>query len=229
VNRNLKLHWRRLRNLQSMKLHGVSVNCGSDDVPRAVRSALFKESYEAHECALVKREIGASDKVLEIGTGIGLVSLVATRICGEGNVLSCEANPAMEQLIRKNYALNGWQPNLLMKAVTSDGRDLTFFQDNNILSSSAFERGLESKKMTVQSAAISDLMKSHQPTVILMDVEGSEVELLPECDLDDVKKIIVEMHPHIVGAKKIEALVAQLTAQGFDLADTRHKTYLFKR
>lgn len=125
--------------------------------------------------------------------------------------------------------MNNWTPNLLMKAVTSDGRDLTFFQDSNILSSSAYERELESKQITVASIAIDKLVTAHNPSVLLMDVEGSEVELLPACNMSNVKTIIVEMHPHIVGPETISALSDRVQSQGFTLADTRHKTYLFNR
>ena len=59
----------------------------------------------------------------EIGCGIGLVSLVARKICTEGFVISYEANPQMETLIRKNYALNNLVPNLEMKAVSIDGKN----------------------------------------------------------------------------------------------------------
>jgi FkbM family methyltransferase len=227
--RNLKLHWRRLRDLRVLRLHGVQVRCGPDDVPRSVRSALFKESYEAYECELVKRILRPGDRVLEIGTGIGLVSLVATRLAGEGNVLSCEANPEMEAVIRANYALNGWTPNLRMQAVTADGGPLTFYRNDNILSSSAFDRQIDGHEITVPSVALAEVIAAHRPSVLVMDVEGSEVELLPAADLSGIRAVIVEMHPHIVGPEKIMALVAQMAAQGLQLAETRHKTFLLAR
>lgn len=229
VLRNFKLHWRRLIDQKSITLHGVTVGTAQSDVPRNIRSALFKETYEAYECEMVKARLNTGDKVLEIGTGIGLVSLVASRICGEGNVFSYEANPTMETTIRANYALNNQRPELVMKAVTSDGRDLTFFQDSKVLSSSVYDRGLGSAEITVKSVAIAGLISRHKPTVLLMDVEGAELELLRAPDLAQIRTIIVEMHPHIVGQTEIADLVSALTAQGFKLAETRHKTYLLIR
>ena len=101
---------------------------------------LYQGAYETPECDFVERTVRADDRVLELGAGIGVVGLIATRICGEGNVMSWEANPNLEALIRKNYRLNLWSPNLFMRAVTSDGRDVDFFPNSNLLSSSTVDR-----------------------------------------------------------------------------------------
>ena len=222
------MHWRRLRNVETLTVRSVKVRTARGEIPKAVRSMLFKGTYETHECDLVERMVRPGDRVLEIGTGIGLVSLVATRLCGEGHVSSCEANPDLESVIRENYRLNGWTPDLTMRAVTSDGRDLPFFRSGNVLSSSAIDRGLAGDRIVVESLAINDLIDEHRPSVVIMDVEGSEVEILPAADLSRVRIIIVEMHPHIMGKEKIAILVGDMEARGFQLADTRHKTCLLR-
>jgi len=227
--RNLKLHWRRLRDLKEIELHGVRVKCGKDDVPRSVRSALFKETYEAFECRMALSALRPGDRVLEIGCGIGLVSLLATRVVGEGNVLSCEANRSLEQLIISNYALNGWQPSLVMKPVTADGRDVVFHSNENLVTSSTFERNLPGVAERVESIAIGDVIASHRPNVIIMDVEGAEVELLQEADLKVVELIIVEVHPHIVGEDTIQKLFEVLQVRGFKINEQEHKTYVLSR
>ncbi len=227
--RSLKLHWRRLRDLKVIELHGVRVKCGANQVPRSVRSALFKETYEEFECRMTLSALRPGDRVLEIGCGIGLVSLVATRVVGEENVLSCEANLSLEHLIRSNYALNGWQPSLVMKPVTCDGRDVVFHSNDNIVTSSTFERNLPGVAERVESVAIGDLIASHCPNVIIMDVEGAEFELLQKGDLQGIELIIVEMHPHIVGEGKIQKLCDALLKRGFKITEQEHKTYVLSR
>lgn len=227
--RNLKLRWRRLRDVKEIELHSVRVKCGKDDVPRSVRSALFKETYEEFECRMVLSALRPGDRVLEIGCGIGLVSLLATRVVGEGNVLSCEANRSLEHLIRSNYALNGWQPSLVMKPVTADGRDVVFHNNENLVTSSTFERNLPGVAERVESVAIEDVIASHRPNVIIMDVEGAEAELLQETDLKGIELIIVEMHPHIVGEDKIQKVFDALLVLGFKISKQEHKTYVLSR
>lgn len=226
--RNLKMHWRRLRNVETLTVRGVKVRTARGEIQKTVRSMLFKGTYEAHECDLVERVARPGDRVLEIGTGIGLVSLVATRICGEGRVFSYEANPDLEPVIRGNFRLNGWTPDLTMRAVTSHGRDLPFFRCSNVISSSVVDRNLAGDEIVVESLAIDDLIDERRPSVVVMDVEGGEVDLLSTADLSRVRILIVEMHPHIVGEEKIAMLVGNIEAKGFRLADARHKTCLFQ-
>lgn len=227
--RNLLLHWRRLRNIKEVYIYGVKIRTVRGEIPRTIQSMLYKGVYESHECDLIKRSLQHTDRVLEIGAGIGLVSLVATRICGEGRVLSCEANPEMESIIRENYRLNGWQANLRMCAVTSDGREMMLFRNDNVLSSSAFDRGLAGDEVTVKSCALDDLIDAYDPSFMIMDVEGMEIELLHNSDLSRVRAIVVEMHPHIVGREEIATLVRNVEAKGFEVAEVRHKTYLLTR
>ena len=226
--RNLKMHWRRLLNVKTLTVRGVKVRTAHGEIQKTVRSMLFKGTYEAHECELVERVVRSGDRVLEIGAGIGLVSLVATRFCGEGHVFSYEANPDLESVIRKNYRLNGWTPDLTMRAVTSDGRDLPFFRSSNVVSSSVIDRNLTGDRIVVESLAINDLIDEHRPSIVIMDVEGSEVDLLSTADLSRVRILIVEMHPHIVGKEKVTMLVGDIEARGFRLDDVCHKTCLFQ-
>ena len=227
--RNLILHWRRLRNVEELSIHGVKVSTAQDEIPRSIRTPLFKGTYELEECRLVERSVRRGERVLEIGTGIGLVGLVATRLSGEGNVCACEANPALEHLIRKNYRLNGWRPNLVMRAVTSDGRDIEFFVASNFLSSSAIDRGLSNAPIIARSLPINTLIGEHRPSVIIMDVEGGEVELLPVADLSRVHTIVVEMHPHIVGQRSVQELIAGIIEKKFRTEAVQGTAYLFTR
>jgi FkbM family methyltransferase len=227
--RNVKMFWRRLRNLDTLRIRGVLVGTSKAATPHSVRNALFKGVYEEHECDIVERIVKRGDRILEIGAGIGLVSLLATQLAGEGQVLSCEANPALERLIRANYALNGWKPNLRMGAVAASAGKVSFHQNDNLLSSSRIDRKLAGQTITVESHSINDLLAAHAANIIIMDVEGSETELLASADLSRVESIIVEMHPHIVGQAEIDELLGKLKSDGFVVNDQRHKTFLLQR
>jgi FkbM family methyltransferase len=227
--RAFKLHWRRLLNVQEMTLDGVRVSTAPDTIPRFVRSALFKETYESHERHLARQLLRPGDRVLEIGTGIGVVSLLCAKICGVDNVLSYEANPILETVIRANYGLNGLTPNLRMRAITVEGEPITFFRSDNIVSSSTKDRGRHAEKMTVESDRFDDVLATHRPDVVIMDVEGAEIELLSSASLTGVEHIVVEIHPHITGEDKIIAMLARLKEIGFHEKSQAHKTILLSK
>ena len=229
LRRSLRMHLFRALDKTELNVKGVRIGCGKDDIPKFVRSLLFKGTYEEFECELVEANVRPGDHVLEVGTGIGLVSLLATRLAGVGNVLSYEANPTLEPVITGNYRRNGWQPNLRMKAVTVNGGPIAFYQNDNIVSSSSIDRQLKQTEISVESDPINAVIAEHAPSVLVMDVEGAEIDLLTQADLSGVRAIIVETHPHIVGDASTRALVDHLEANGLEARELRHKTYLFLR
>jgi FkbM family methyltransferase len=229
LQRTLKMAAGRLLNRKQIMLHGVKVSTDPDLIPRRVRNLLFKGTYESAECELVLRHVKPGDRVLELGTGIGLVSLVATSRVGEGMVRSYEANPAMEPLIRANFAMNGWTPDLNMRAVTVDGQNIEFFQDPQILSSGTSDRGIGAKKIGVPSRAFADVLTEWCPNVVIMDIEGVETEILPGADLTSVEVVIVEIHRFLAGHDQTEAMIASLKEMGFRHAGGLTKTWVFLR
>ena len=208
---------------------GVRLHSGPRDLPRSVRSLLYKGGYEAAERDLLRRVVRPGSRVLEIGCGIGFVSLLCARLAGAGNVRSYEANPLLEPIIRRNYALNGLEPDLVMKAVTPDGSAISFHRDDNILSSSSFDRGRQTERITVDGEAFADALAAHRADVVVMDVEGAEVALLGEADLFGPRAMVVELHPHIVPQAGIDAMVAHVERQGLKLTERRDKSVLFER
>lgn len=227
--RNLRRQWHLSIGTARYTHWGVRLKTGPSDLPKTVRSHVFKGGYEAVEAELVTGILKPGDRVLEVGTGIGFVSILCAKLAGEGRVTSFEANPALEHIIRDNYAENGLTPDLRMKAVTVDGTPIRFFADPNILSSSLIDRDLPSTEITVDSDPMASVMVEVKPDVIVMDVEGAEVDLLPAGDLSAVRAMIIEVHPHIVGADKIAAMDTALAAQGLHPTKSLHKTVLYQR
>ena len=173
--RNVSLHWHRLRRTRQRVLDGVRLTTEPDLVPHRVRSFLFKNTYEDAERALVSRTVREGDRVLEIGGGIGFVGLLCARLAGaRGAVLSYEANPNLEPVIRANYAINVLRPKLRMKAMSRNGGPVSFHVADNVLSSSMRARPEAEREVTVDSDALCDVLAEHRPDVLVMDVEGAE-------------------------------------------------------
>jgi FkbM family methyltransferase len=183
---------------------------------KTVQNLLYKGIYESDERRLLKKICGRSDTVLEIGAGIGVIGLVAARLCSDGKVYSYEANPKMRSIIEKNYSLNSLVPELKMMPITLKGDLLDFFICDNIISSSSFSRTDESFELqTLESIAIDDAIRIHNPNLVVMDVEGYEQVLVKGADWSNVEKILIEFHPQITGMDIVEDLKAHLVKIGY--------------
>lgn len=227
--RSLRKRYLKLVDAQSVTISGVTLDSGKGRVPDDVRDALFRDTYEDTERKLLLTVLKPGMKVLEIGAGIGFIGLLAAKIVGEENVWSYEANPLLEPMIRRNYALNGVSPNLTMKAVTLDGAPVTFFRSENIISSSIYDRERGDQQIAVESVALPSVVADRDPDVIIMDVEGAEVDLLSLPLTPRIRHLIVELHPHIVGPEKISSLISDLTSHGFAIESRDRKTVHLQR
>lgn len=228
---NIRRVWHRTVGTQTYELSGVRLRCGPNDLPRFVRGEIFKGTYEAAEARLVRRVVRPGTRVVEFGTGIGFISILCSQLAGQGNVRSYEANPHMEPVIRANYMLNGMEPDLVMRAVTVDGSPISFFRDDNILSSSTFDRDRQAQRIEVESDSIRAVLAEAGPEVVVMDIEGAETDVLAAASLaqTNVRALIIELHPHIVGENAVGAMIAKLHDDGFAVAAGEGKTVLCLR
>ena len=226
--RNVRKGFRRLVNTKTVTIDGITVSTKLDAINKRVRDGLFKGTYEQPERDLVRAALTANDRVLEIGGGVGFVSLLCAKICGAENVLTYEANPAMAKIIRHNYELNALTPNLRSRAITAKGGDITFFVNDNIISSSVHERK-DGRAETVPADALDEIITEWKPTALVMDIEGAETNVLAQTDLNGVQKIILELHPHITGEPAIVSLKAHLQKLGFREDRSVSKSILFTR
>ena len=184
----------------------------------------MRDKYEDTERNLLLKFLTTEMRVLEIGTGIGFISLLASKVVGDRNVFCYEANASLEGVIRRNYALNELYPELTMKAVTVDGQPVTFYQSQNIISSSVFDRARNDKKTLVESVEFKSVLDEVNPDVLIMDIEGGEIDLFTLPSLGNIRHIIVELHPHIVGEEKIEKLLKHMESIGYFVRSRERKT-----
>ena len=84
-----------------------------------VRDARRNQAYEA----ALRRAVTPDSRVLEIGTGSGLLAMMAAR-AGAREVIACEANPAIAQTAREIIARNGFADRIRIVAKHSTSLDV---------------------------------------------------------------------------------------------------------
>ncbi|TKA89684.1 FkbM family methyltransferase [Halopseudomonas bauzanensis] len=76
---------------------------------------------------------------------------------------------------------------------------------------------------------ISDLLEHVNPTVLILDIEGAEVDLLPDRLPAGLRLIMVELHTPDIGDEATASVVNTIMSQGFTLKHLRAQTWAFER
>lgn len=185
-----------------------------------VKDHILRSNYETGELDIIKRTLLPSDKVLEIGTGLGFLTIYCARITGEQNTISMEANPFLKQYHEKIFDLNEIHPRILYEAVGESEGSIEFYVDTRMFwaSSAVPFRSANLKKIKVPTANINTMIEQEHPTYLIMDVEGLEYEIVNQLEVPgSIRKIQMEVHPQVLGEEKLTSLKKKLEKMGFRL------------
>ena len=194
----LRRHSRRMTHQFGLpvRLKGIKLNTTKIQSARILHH-IFDGSYESAEEQSIKEIVGPKDRVLELGTGLGYVTCLAARRARHGSILSIEANPSMAIIARENLLLNRIQNAEVWNGVLGSQQGaMSFYISPHFWESSLTPQdGWIEKEVPVLSAV--DVVSEFQPTVLIMDIEGGEYELLKNpfwSSHQGLRKISVEFH-----------------------------------
>jgi FkbM family methyltransferase len=211
---NIKSYIFALININKATVSGVNLWLDEVNLSTKTRRALFRGKYESPELDLLRESVSVVDRVLDLGGGMGVTGILCAKICGCENVLIYEANPCMAGVITRNFLLNGMRANLRARAIGTSSKTCEFYVNTNFLSSGMVRRG-ESSKISVETEDVSDVISEWKPSVVVLDIEGFEFEVVKSCRFENVQKIIIELHPQIIGPQKTLEVVEHLLDLGF--------------
>lgn len=183
--------------------------------------------YEGQEIAGSLHVISADDTVLEIGAGIGLVGAVIAHNAKPKSVHSFEANPELMDAINELYALNDLNDrisvtNQVLISAPDRPETLQFHIRNSYLGSSLLNPdNRPSNVVDVPTAAFAEACEQIKPTVLVMDIEGGELELLRHADLSVFRAVVLEFHPEAYGVEGMRECKTILTDAGFERVDEK--------
>lgn len=178
--------------------------------------------YEGQEIRGSLHVVGEEDVVLEIGAGIGLVGAVVATNCLPKAVHSFEANPELIPEIERLYRVNGLEGvisvrNTVLLSAADRPDSIQFHLRNSYLGSSLVEAaGRIRKTVDVPTASFAEVCADLKPTVLVMDIEGGEQELLRHADLSGFRAVVLEFHPKAYGVDGMRECKKILTDAGFE-------------
>lgn len=225
-----------LRRLQSKAFNSVChadvISCGGLQIavdrqlfPRSVIDSLISGQYELLERCAVSRVCTQSDVVVELGSGIGVISMEMLRTILPGNLVCFEANSVLIDCARRTFAINGVVgvdiSNSVLKSrawIRGHGDRIRFRSDNNFLASRVLlDSELDSNSIQLGVSCLEDTIERVGATILVCDIEGDEVELLCSATLEGLRVIVVEVHPNVVGKAAVESMVRHLVISGFSV------------
>jgi len=207
-------YWlRRWRDCQVVRHFGVLLDRRALE-SEAMWELVLRGRYERGEARCLLMGLEAGDVVLEIGAGIGFISTLAAKVVGAGNVHCYEANPALVERIQQTHVLNGLAPSVA-NAVLGDGTSEVEFHVRPNFTKSSLTPGPDVvRTVRVPLLDVNEEIARTGATCVVMDVEGAEEELVRAIDWAPVCKLVLELHPHVLGGERTRAIVRDLEARG---------------
>ena len=220
--------------MDDVAFDGFKVRVDFDRWPAKILRALLRRHYEKHELRLVRRLVRPDDRIVELGSAIGVVALAAGRIANPSNIVCYDANPDMVAQATANFALNDARTRACHAVLVNDSdarASLTFHKSPYFLGSSLLARDADAETINVPARPLAAALAEADANVLIVDIEGAEAGLLDATDLGPVETLILEMHVSMLGIETCAELVAALAGQGLmlDARQTAYNSLVFRR
>ncbi|MBF9060216.1 FkbM family methyltransferase [Rhodobacterales bacterium HKCCSP123] len=206
------------------ELHGVRVPAAPHLTQRtieAIRSGL----YERPEIEGVLVNLRAGDRVVELGSGAGIVSSIIAKTFDDVQVRTFEGNPDLIEHIRRMHSVNGLEGAVEVRnsivVSEDDPPPFTLFSvSSSFLGSRLAEAGAsdeDGRSLRVEITPYAELCRSFPHNVLVMDIEGAELAFLRGADLAGIDVLIVELHPTVYGQDMATECIRLIEAGGLVL------------
>lgn len=206
---------------KELDYHGVKLQL--DCLPPGMQQLILDGKYETSELDLLSKMLVPTDNVLEIGGAIGFIGLYCHKVLNVKNVVSVEPNPQTLSYFKRNYELNGMTPAIIEAAVAQTDGPITFFANDMFWGDSLIQpsQGAGSTTtITVAGLSFNSLLQRAGTTfnVLIVDIEGAE-QYLPVQEIPaSIKKVMLEIHPHVIGTRGAYGVLETLIRNGFQVA-----------
>lgn len=200
--------------------HGVKVPDSPMLTPTRIER-INTARYEGQEIAGALKVVREGDRVLELGAGIGVVGAVVAKNAKPAKVMSFEANPGLIDHIKALYKLNRLGNrievrNEVLISAPDAPPTMPFHIRNSYLGSSLIDSDSRATtKVDVPTSSYTQVHKDFAPDVLLIDIEGGELDFLRHASLDGVRAVVIEFHPEAYGKEGMRECKAILERAGF--------------
>jgi len=181
---------------------------------------------------VVTKEVKSGDIVVDIGANIGYYVLIEAKLVGDkGKVYAIEPDPSNIELLRKNIEINGLSNVEVFQLAIGDTNEfhsmyLSTHRNKPTLRDVAgtVKEKFVTGKIDVKVTTLDDFLENKPyPSVIRMDVEGYEYEIIRGMKNILQRKLpltlSIEFHFHLLKRQQSVEILETLKSAGFRIAD----------
>jgi FkbM family methyltransferase len=218
---------------------GVRIPADPEVITGKIARKLRTESYETQEVTGLSEFVRSSDRILELGAGIGFISSFLAKTLNVKHITCVEANPALCEFAARVHKANDVDcadiKNLVacsddQMSGTSD--TVPFFVTDPFWSSSLKRPSAgDFTEIKVARTPLSEIVAETKSTVIVCDIEGGESDLFEDTNLQGVRSVFMELHTRVYGGRGIMKVFESMHKNGFFYHQraSRMGAVLFKR
>jgi FkbM family methyltransferase len=157
----------------------------------------------------------AKPVIIDCGANVGVSVLYFKSLFPQAKILAFEPDPKIFGYLQKNLLANKVADvTIEQKAIWTDDRGISFGSEGADGGSVFFP----TNKNVVPSVSLKTILeKETSVTLLKMDIEGAEVEVIKNCDetLKKVQYLFVEYHSWINNPQELDELLSTMKRNGF--------------
>jgi len=191
---------------------------------KTVETLIAEGNYEKSEVRAAEKLVYPGDTVIELGGGLGFVSAHLRRERCPKRIVVFEANPELIPFIRKTHLANGFTDIEVRNGVllpNPSSKTVAFHVSEDVWASSLSPAYRTVRIIDVPVFPFEDVIAEIKPKVLVIDIEGGELDLLEAEDLGSVERVVMEVHPMIYGLPGMARLYQSLCRHGFAYDEVR--------
>ena len=202
--------------MEVIKYNGFSLFVPLRYYHNNLKERFVKNTYEKEEVYLSKKYFDINDNVLELGSCIGYIASVLSKICN--NIISIEANPELKDSLENTKNENNLVNVKFLNGYLDIQKKIIDFQSyDNIVAGSGDREDLEInntrgwghtlKLYKVSTILLNEIENVNTINSLVIDIEGGELTFLKNFKSfieNNIKKLCIELHGHLMKDKNFD-------------------------
>ncbi|MEO0402607.1 MAG: FkbM family methyltransferase [Pseudomonadota bacterium] len=192
-----------------IEYHGITVPVTEGHMPLPILIQIAEDAYERPELLAAKGMVQPGDRILEMGTGLGIVSGLISRMADGIEIRSFEANPNLLPHIADLHRLNDITNVDVTHAMLEPNPDTdtrTFHIHKYFSEGSIYQTEMSEDAIEIPVVDMNTLVDDFQPTVLVCDIEGAEEIVIPKANLSTLRALVLEVHPKVMSRAGMKSI-----------------------